>query len=225
MNSEESTDPKEPLNARKTPPPVRPDPSKMFDSSDPQFYREEPFQQVASEVMFPGARRKSLKLLKRFNIRAIPSGPGDVANEALRKTFEKFPNKIGELEDSASARREYFKNLLNRIVSNLTFSLIRASRSIKETPIEDDSEIPAPSEGRDILQNESNQPTRLLTEKLTKLKEAFAKLSPKDQELLHLRYNENKSFREIAELWGSSAGALKVRALRAREQLKRWLGD
>ena len=224
MNSEEPKDPKEPLNAKRTLP-VRPDPSKMFDSSDEEFYKTDAFQQVASEVMFPRARMKSLKILKRFNIRAIPKGPGDVANEALDKTFEKFPTKICELEDSASARREYFKNLLNRIVTNLTFSLIRTCRSSKETPIEDDSEIPAPSGSHDILQNESNQPTRLLTEKLTKLKEAFAKLSPKDQELLRLRYTENKSFREIAELWGSSAGALKVRALRARQQLQRWLSD
>lgn len=225
MNSEESKDPKEQLNDKQTSLPVRPDRSKMFDSSDPESYKKDSFQQVASEVMLPGARMKSEKMLKRFNIRAIADGPGDVANDALHKTLEKFPNKIGELEDSATARQRYFKNLLNVTVRNRTYSLIRASRSSKETPIEDDSEIPDPASSQDILQDESNPHARVLTEKQIRLNEAVAMLNPKDQELFRLLYVENKSFREIAELWGSSVGALKVRALRARQQLKKWLSD
>jgi RNA polymerase sigma-70 factor (ECF subfamily) len=57
------------------------------------------------------------------------------------------------------------------------------------------------------------------------LKNAFVKLSPEDRLVITLLNLEEKSVRETASLTGWSEANVKVRAFRARKELKRILED
>ncbi|WP_405019728.1 SigE family RNA polymerase sigma factor [Kitasatospora sp. NBC_00070] len=56
------------------------------------------------------------------------------------------------------------------------------------------------------------------------LLEAMARLSAKDRTVLVLRYWEDRSVEETAQLTGMSVGSVRVRSLRARERLRQVLG-
>ncbi|MFJ9522958.1 SigE family RNA polymerase sigma factor [Kitasatospora sp. NPDC101801] len=56
------------------------------------------------------------------------------------------------------------------------------------------------------------------------LLEAMAQLSAKDRTVLVLRYWEDRSVEETAQLTGMSVGSVRVRSLRARERLRQVLG-
>ncbi|GAA1178553.1 RNA polymerase sigma-70 factor (sigma-E family) [Kitasatospora gansuensis] len=53
---------------------------------------------------------------------------------------------------------------------------------------------------------------------------ALAQLSVKDRTVLVLRYWEDRSAEETAQLTGMSVGSVRVRSLRARERLRQVLG-
>jgi RNA polymerase sigma-70 factor (ECF subfamily) len=57
------------------------------------------------------------------------------------------------------------------------------------------------------------------------VRQALQALNEKDRELLLLRYVEQLSTREIADILGSTEGAIKVRHLRAIRQLRDLLQD
>jgi len=57
------------------------------------------------------------------------------------------------------------------------------------------------------------------------LKKAMAKLRPEERLVIILLNLEEKSVRETASLTGWSEGNVKVRAFRARKELKRILED
>jgi|GEM_PF-6677760 len=204
----------------------RPEPSKLFDSEYRDFYESEEFQVVANEVMFPEQRRRSGNLLKQYNVKAIQEGPQDIANEALRRTFEKFPGKIHELENTASERRAYFKNLLNRIAENLTFSLIRTIRrkqiDLGSISLEDEVNIPHPAGSQISLLKELEVPAEQLSDKVVKVREASMQLSETDQAVLRMRYEEEATYPEIAERLNVSPGSARVRGSRILRRIRKW---
>jgi RNA polymerase sigma factor (sigma-70 family) len=53
------------------------------------------------------------------------------------------------------------------------------------------------------------------------LDRAFPKLSPKDQEFLHLQFNESYSSKELAESFGISEGAVRKATFDARRRLEK----
>jgi RNA polymerase sigma-70 factor (sigma-E family) len=57
------------------------------------------------------------------------------------------------------------------------------------------------------------------------LLDGLARLSPRDRAVLVLRYWEDRSVEEAAEMLNLSAGAVRVRSLRALERLRALLGD
>jgi RNA polymerase sigma factor (sigma-70 family) len=68
-------------------------------------------------------------------------------------------------------------------------------------------------------------PLRLLMnrERVELTRQALATLPPRDAEILHLKYGERWSYRQIAEHLGITDRAVDSRLLRAREQLRREL--
>jgi RNA polymerase sigma-70 factor (ECF subfamily) len=54
---------------------------------------------------------------------------------------------------------------------------------------------------------------------------AFARLKPKDRQLLWLAYAEGYTHREIAEITGLGAASIRLLLFRARRKLARWLRE
>ncbi len=59
------------------------------------------------------------------------------------------------------------------------------------------------------------------TEKLDRLRAATAKLSEDDRELLRLKYEEDRTLEDIAELFGSTLNRVWYRLEKVRQKLKR----
>jgi RNA polymerase sigma-70 factor (ECF subfamily) len=77
------------------------------------------------------------------------------------------------------------------------------------------------------LVSSASSPSRQLlrAEMRQRVLDALAALSERDREVLVLRYLEQLSTRETAEVLEISEGAVKVRHLRALERIRRLLGD
>jgi len=58
---------------------------------------------------------------------------------------------------------------------------------------------------------------------ILRVRMAMAKLKPNDREILHLHYYENYTCREIARMQRKFLGAVLVKLLRARAELKKWI--
>ena len=58
---------------------------------------------------------------------------------------------------------------------------------------------------------------------ILRVRMAMAKLKPNDREILHLHYYENYTCREIARMQRKFRGAVLVKLLRARAELKKWI--
>ncbi len=58
-------------------------------------------------------------------------------------------------------------------------------------------------------------------EKKTSIKENLKKLSPQERYLLFLRFYEEKSYREIAQLFATSEGAIKMKISRILKKLRK----
>jgi RNA polymerase sigma-70 factor (ECF subfamily) len=65
----------------------------------------------------------------------------------------------------------------------------------------------------------------LLEEMRGRVQVALAQLSPRDREVLVLRYLEQLSTKETAGVLGSTPGAVKIQQLRALQRLRRLLGE
>ena len=61
------------------------------------------------------------------------------------------------------------------------------------------------------------------TEQRSLVGQAIDKLSPKDREILTLKYSENWTYKQLAEHLGASTNTIEYRLIRARKQLRKLL--
>ena len=129
----------------------------------------------------------------------------DLVQETLAKMYQSWP-KIARIESPVA----YSNTVLVR-----TFVSQRRKRSSSERPVEAVPESVHRSTG-----NRESDPALRLT-----LLDALASLSPKDRAVLVLRYWEDRSIEETAEMLGLSIAAVKTQAHRALRRLRTALGD
>ncbi len=136
------------------------------------------------------------------------TGSPDVAEDILQTSFIKAYHHLGEV-------RGRFDAWLFRIVANGCKDWLKNIRRTHLSYDEDDqpSSFASPDEDLDR------------TEMRSDLDSALAQLAPSLREAFIMKHVEGRSYEEMADLLGTTVGALKMRVHRAREALQTLLEE
>lgn len=136
------------------------------------------------------------------------TGSPDVAEDILQTSFIKAYHHLGEV-------RGRFDAWLFRIVANGCKDWLKNIRRSHVSYDEDDQPSSFASPAEDLDRTELRQDLdRALTELAPSLREAFI-----------MKHVEGRSYEEMADLLGTTVGALKMRVHRAREALQALLEE
>ena len=133
-------------------------------------------------------------------------GLEDMAQEAFLRLFRALPHFRGEAQVST---------FLYRIIVNVVNDEFRdRQRARMASPIDDEAVrgLAHTSAGPAVLAERAQMQQAV--------EEALLRLAPADQTILTLRYQEGKSYGEIAAILDSPMGTVKTHLHRARERLK-----
>jgi RNA polymerase sigma-70 factor, ECF subfamily len=136
----------------------------------------------------------------------VVCGDVDVAAEAAQSAWVVAWRRLGDLRDAASLR-PWLMSIAANEARQLTRS--RRRRSLREIAVLDPSTPPADDGAADRVD----------------LANALATLEPRDRELLALRHLAGMDSAEIGKAVGMSPTAVRSRLARARERLRKELGD
>jgi len=158
----------------------------------------------AFAVLFETHRDRVYSIALRF------SGNSSIAMDIAQETFLKLLSKIGEFRGEAS-----FESWLYRLVVNSCLDHRRAGR--RWSPLVDGWLASLRASGESVLQ-------RLLrTEAEASVQQVVAKLPPDLRMTVILRYTEDLSYEQIAEILGCPSGTVASRLNRAHKLLERRL--
>jgi RNA polymerase sigma-70 factor (ECF subfamily) len=136
------------------------------------------------------------------------TGSPDVAEDILQQSFIKAFNHLGEV-------RGRFDAWLFRIVANGCKDWLKNIRRTHVSYEEDDQPSPYSTPDEDLDRSELR----------TDLDGALAKLNASLREAFVMKHVEGRSYEEMADLLGTTVGALKMRVHRAREALQALLEE
>ncbi len=164
----------------------------------------------------------ALRLDRRLCARVDPS---DVLQETLAEAAAK-------LADYARDRPLPFYPWLRRLAWERLVHLHRRHvRTAKRSVKREETWLPLPDESAlqlaDRFASRSSSPSARLhqSEIRSRVREALARLSDRDREVLVLRYLEHLSTREVAAVLGLAESGVKTRQLRALQRLRELLDD
>jgi RNA polymerase sigma-70 factor (ECF subfamily) len=136
------------------------------------------------------------------------TGSPDVAEDILQTSFIKAYHHLGEV-------RGRFDAWLFRIVANGCKDWLKNIRRSHLSYDEDDQPSSLTTPDEDLDRTELRQD----------LDGALAELAPSLREAFVMKHVEGRSYEEMADLLGSTVGALKMRVHRAREALQALLEE
>lgn len=136
------------------------------------------------------------------------TGSPDVAEDILQQSFIKAYNHLGEV-------RGRFDAWLFRIVANGCKDWLKNIRRTHVSYEEDDQPSTYATPDEDLDRTELRQD----------LDGALAQLSASLREAFVMKHVEGRSYEEMADLLGTTVGALKMRVHRARESLQSLLEE
>lgn len=152
--------------------------------------------------------------------------PSDVVQEVLLEASHKLDRYLRDrplpfFPWLRSLAGEHLATLHRRHVRARKRSILREEPGLLNLPDESAAELAA------RLATSSTSPTQraLQRELRERIRQALGRLSERDREVLVLRNLEQLSVADTAEVLGISAGAVKVRHLRALERLRALLND
>jgi len=146
---------------------------------------------------------------KVFSIVARHAGSTHEQDDICQEIFIKVYQNLGQYRSDAP-----FEHWVSKIAVNACYDTLRKhSRRQKEVPLEDVEFALCDPSSEEIPSNEAWEI----------LRHALAKLRPEDRLVITLLNLEEKSIREVSALTGWSESNVKVRAFRARNQLKKIL--
>lgn len=171
---------------------------------------------------------------------------GDLFDRHQTRVFNTAYRVLGSAVDAQDLTQEVFLQIADRIkgfrgdssltswVYRMTVNLaIDARRRRSRRPSvglgassDADGDMREPSEARPGVTGPAVDPAEaaLRVEREAKVREALAELSPKLRAVVVLRYFENLSYEELAEVLQTSIGTVKSRLNRAHSALERVLG-
>jgi RNA polymerase sigma-70 factor (ECF subfamily) len=165
-------------------------------------------------------RMVAVRLDRRLLARLDPS---DVVQEALAEAARRLPDYLRERPlPFYPWLRQLAADQLNKVYRRHLQAGKRDARR-EEAPLPDESalELAQRLVGRGT--SPSNQLAR--REERDRVRDALARLSERDREVLVLRSLEQLSTREVAEVLGVPEGTVKSRHVRALERIRGLLGD
>ncbi|MCL5099060.1 MAG: RNA polymerase sigma factor [Candidatus Omnitrophica bacterium] len=136
----------------------------------------------------------------------------DIAQEVFVKAFQKLASFRGEAP---------FEHWLMRLTVRTCYDFLRAHRRRRELPLTDLTETEAEWLERFAVQPDSAEETAAAAREL--VERALEHLSPAARLVITLLEIEDRSVKEIAQLTGWSVSLVKVRAFRARNEMRKWL--
>lgn len=138
------------------------------------------------------------------------SGDSDRAADASQEAFLRAWRKLESLQEPKS-----FGNWLLGIARNVALD---AGRKMRRQPTEALADQDVPTQADPLAGMHQREQSDRITAALQQLDEV-------SRSAVVLRYYENLSSREIGQLIGLSPAAVDMRLMRARQQLKGFLGD
>lgn len=183
-------------------------------SSTPPIGPEEPdADQAIIDRVLAGDRNAFGILIQRYSDplyrHAVGmTGSPDVAEDILQVSFIKAYNHLGEV-------RGRFDAWVFRIVANGCKDWLKNIRRAHLSYDEDDQPSGYASPDEDLDRTELRQD----------LDAALAQLAPSLREAFIMKHVEGRSYEEMADLLGTTVGALKMRVHRAREALQALLEE
>lgn len=123
-------------------------------------------------------------------------------------THDIFIKAFDKLEDFQ--QRSSFSTWLNTIAYNYCADQLRLAKRLNTTSIDNGLEDRL-GESKDAQLEEEN---------LQSVRQAIANLSPKEQALLRLKYEEGLSIEQISTLYQIKTSAVKMRLKRSREKIQ-----
>jgi RNA polymerase sigma-70 factor (ECF subfamily) len=185
---------------------------KMTDNTVTQLTEVDSDQDVISRVM-GGERDAFALLISRYSDPLYRhalgmTGSPDVAEDILQTSFIKAYHHLGEV-------RGRFDAWLFRIVANGCKDWLKNIRRTHLSYDEDDQASGYATPDEDLDRTELRQD----------LDSALAQLAPSLREAFIMKHVEGRSYEEMADLLGTTVGALKMRVHRAREALQALLEE
>ena len=185
---------------------------KMTENTDAQLIEVDSDQDVISRVT-AGDRDAFALLIGRYSDPLYRhalgmTGSPDVAEDILQTSFIKAYHHLGEV-------RGRFDAWLFRIVANGCKDWLKNIRRTHLSYDEDDQPSGFASPDEDLDR----------TELRTDLDSALSQLAPSLREAFIMKHVEGRSYEEMADLLGTTVGALKMRVHRAREALQALLEE
>ena len=156
-----------------------------------------------------------------YNVCFRTTGNATDALDAAQETFGIVFRRVGEFRFQSR-----FSSWVYRIAVNASIDLKRRSRTRRFASLETVQEAGNPDGSRFEINDESvempsaSASRRELEEEIQR---AILRLSPKLRQIVVLRYVEDLSYEEVAEVLGISLGTVKSRLSRAHEALDREL--
>jgi RNA polymerase sigma-70 factor (ECF subfamily) len=151
------------------------------------------------EEAFRGFYDRTAPVLHAYLSRV--TGDAHLADDLLQETYYRFLRARTNYESEAHRR-----NALFHIASNLVRDTFRRRRT-----------SPAIVEASEVVLGDAGVAGN--AERRTDVRRAFARLRPRDRELLWLAYAQGSSHHEIAEALGLKTGSIKLLLFRARRRL------
>jgi|GEM_PF-4939069 len=140
----------------------------------------------------------------------------DLVQETMRKAIEHQDQYEGKNNSSVST-------WLNTIARHTALDFLRKKRTLRNVEIPNNSQVVREEGGTWRTQEgESRDSGDLLVKKIIStdlLNHLLPKISKKSRNLLLLKYAEGYSLKEIMQMTGLNASAVKIKLLRARKKL------
>jgi RNA polymerase sigma-70 factor (ECF subfamily) len=137
------------------------------------------------------------------------TGSAEDAEDVLQTVFLRLARREPEAENV-----NHLPGYLRRAATNAAFDLLRSRQRARSTPLED---------LEPVLADQAASPERVYhaTEMRAWLRTTVARLSPMAAQAFSLRFFEGKDNSEIAEILGTSLGAVSVTLSRARDRVEK----
>jgi RNA polymerase sigma-70 factor (ECF subfamily) len=136
----------------------------------------------------------------------------DIVQEVFLKAFQKLGSYRGEAP---------FEHWLMRLTVRTCYDFLRAHQRSRETPLSDITEQESDWLERFAVNPDQNEDAANAAREL--VRKVFEQLPPAARLVLTLLELEDRSVKEIAALTGWSVPLVKVRAFRARAQMRKCL--
>ena len=131
------------------------------------------------------------------------------AKDVLQNTWLQVYTHIGELREQSSERA-----YLYRVATNCAYMWLRNEQPSEAIDDVDES----------VLQTLHSEPDiELGQELLARLEQTILRLPPTQRAIFNLRYHEDMSYEEIAEITQSTVGAAKTNYSLAKRKISGWL--